>query len=206
MDLFLKGGAVSWILLVFGVAATLMFILRWLAFRRAGISVDDLLKGVTTLLARGNDEEALSQCEETGGPAAAIVRAAITHRDAPPDALREAMESAGHNQAARMERGLAALLALAQTAPLLGLLGTLWGLFETLVVINANAQARFVQSVDLTQGVARAISSAACGLGAAIICHIYYNALIVRVDRLILDMERTASEMFVYFSKNKGGV
>jgi biopolymer transport protein ExbB/TolQ len=86
------------------------------------------------------------------------------------------------------------------------LLGTLWGLFETLVVINANAQARFVQSIDLTQGVARAISSAACGLGAAIICHIYYNALIVRVDRLILDMERTASEMFVYFSKNKGGV
>ena len=104
-----------------------------------------------------------------------------------------------------MERRLAVILTLAQTAPLLGLLGTLWGLFETLVVINTNAQSSFVQSIDLTQGVARAIGAAACGLVVAMLCHLYYNALIVRVDRLILDMERTASEMLVYFSKNKGG-
>ena len=205
MDLFLSGGAVSWILLVFGVAATLMFIERWLSYRRAGMSVDGLLSGVKNLLASGNDGEALSQCEETGGPAAAIARAAIENRDAPENALREAMESAGANQVARMERRLTVILTIAQTAPLLGLLGTLWGLFETLVLLNTDAQVHFVQSIDLTQGVARAISSAACGLGVAMLCHLYYNALIVRVDRLILDMERTASEMFVYFSKNKGG-
>ncbi len=205
MSLFLSGGVLPWILLVLGVAAVAIFLERWLFLRRAGINIGDLLTGIKNLLERGNDQEALSQCDETGGPSAAVVRAAITHRAAAPDILREAMESAGHAEVSRMERRLAVLITLAQIAPLLGLLGTLWGIFETLVVINTNAQAHFVQSVDLTQGVMRAIGSSACGLVVAMLGYLLYNTLVVRIDRLILDMERAASEMIVYFAKDKGG-
>ena len=205
MDLFLSGGALSWMLLAFGAAAALLFLERWLRLRGAGVNVEDLLGGVKTLLARGGGAEALSQCDETGGPAAAVMRAAITHRDAPPGVLREVLEAAGHAQAARMERRLVPLLTLGQAAPLLGLLGALWGLYETLAAMNADVQTRLVQSVDLTQGTARAAGTAACGLVVAIFCHVFYSALIVRVDRLVLDMERVASEMTVHFAKGKEG-
>jgi len=205
MTLLLSGGIVSVILLAFGALATLLFLKRWLSLRLAGVNIDDLLNGITNLLNRNAADEALAQCDATGGPASKIIHAAITHRADAPDALREAMESAGHHEATRLERRLALLLSLAQTAPLLGLLGTLWGFFETLLVINANAQAAIAQSADLTAGVARALGATACGLVVAMLCHLFYNTLIVRVDRLILDMERAASHMFILFTKNAGG-
>jgi len=205
MDLFLSGGVFAWMLAVCFVLAALFSFLLWLKLRGAGVNVEDLLNGIKTLLARGGVEEALSQCDETGGPAAKVVRAAVTHRDAPPEALREALEAAGHAEAARMERRLVPLLTLGQAAPLLGLLGAMWGLYETLAAANANTQTHLVQAVDLTQGAARAVSSAVCGLVVALFCHLFYNAIIVRVDRLVLDMERVASDMAVYFLKSKGG-
>ena len=195
----------AWSLLALGGVAVLLFCELWLRLRGAGVNVEDLLNGMKNLLARGGGGEALSQCDETGGPAAKVMRAAVAHRDAPPEALREALEAAGHAEVARMERRLAPLLTLGQAAPLLGLLGALWGLYETLAAVNANAQTHLVQSVDLTQGASRAISSAACGLVVALFCHLYCNAIIVRIDRLVLDMERVASEMAVHFLKNKGG-
>jgi len=204
MDLFLSGGILSWVLLAFGAVAALLFLERWLRLRGAGVNVEDLLNGVKTLLAGGKSAEAAAQCDETGGPASAVMREAVRHRDAAPEALREALEAEGHAQTAIMERRLAPLLALGQAAPLLGLLGALWGLYETLASANAGAQTHLVQSVDLTRGAARAISNAACGLAAALFCHLFYNALIVRIDRLILDMERVASEMVVYLAKAKG--
>ncbi|MCL1888374.1 MAG: MotA/TolQ/ExbB proton channel family protein [Kiritimatiellaeota bacterium] len=203
MDLFLSGGVLSWVLLAFGVVAGLLFLERLLRLRGAGVNVGDLLNGVKTLLARGGVEEALSQCEEAGGPAAAVMRAAVAHRDAPTVALREALESTGHAEVARMERRLAPLLTLGQAAPLLGLLGALWGLYETLAAANSGVQTHLVQAADLTQGAARAISNAACGLVVALLCHVFYNTIIVRIDRLILDMERVASEMTMHFAGKK---
>jgi len=205
MDLFLSGGVFAWTQLALFAIAVALFAELWFRMRGAGVNVEDLLNGIKNLLARGGGEEALSQCEETGGPAAKVMRAAVTHRDAPPEALREALEAAGHAEVARMERRLAPLLTLGQAAPLLGLLGALWGLYETLAAVNANTQTQLVQSVDLTGGAVRAISSAACGLVVALFCHLFYNAIIVRIDRLVLDMERVASEMTVHFLKNKGG-
>jgi biopolymer transport protein ExbB/TolQ len=39
----------------------------------------------------------------------------------------------------------------------------------------------------------------------ALFCHLFYNAIIVRIDRLILDMERVASEMTAHFITGRGG-
>ena len=91
MDLFLSGGVLSWVLLAFGAVAVLLFIERLLRLRGAGVNVEDLLDGIKTLLARGGDAEALSQCDETGGPASAVMRVAVIHRASPQDALREAL-------------------------------------------------------------------------------------------------------------------
>jgi len=206
MDLFLAGGVFAWTQLAFFAIAVLFSFVLWLRLRGAGVNVGDLLNGIKNMLARGGVEEALSQCDETGGPAARVVRAAVTHCDAPPGALREALEAAGHAEVARMERRLVPLLTLGQIAPLMGLLGALWGLYETLAAANANTQTHLVQAVDLTQGAARAISSAVCGLVVALFCHLFYNAIITRVDRLVLDMERVASEMAIHFLKGGGEV
>ena len=205
MDMFASGGVFAWILLAFGAIALALFADLWLRLRGAGVNVGDLIGGIKNLLSRGGVEEALSQCEETGGPAAAVMRAAVTHRDAPSEALREALEAAGHAEVARMERRLAPLLTLGQAAPLLGLLGALFGLYETLAAANAGAEAHLVQAADLTRGAARAIGAAASGLVVALFCHLFYNAIIVRIDRLILDMERVASDMTAHFIAGRGG-
>ena len=54
------GGPVFWIIAASGVIAVLLFVSRWFALRRARIDYADFLDGVTNVLARGNESEALA--------------------------------------------------------------------------------------------------------------------------------------------------
>ena len=198
MDFLTTGGVVVGIELAMGAAAAVIFIERMLHLRRAGVDAADFLNGIRNLLDGGKHQEALSLCDDARGPAASVARAVIANRGKPPDILRECAEAAGNREAAPVERRLSLLAAFAQTAPLLGLLGTVAGVAETLGAMNARA--RLVQSADLTSGVMTALGTTAFGLGVAIFCHILHSALLARSDRLITDMERAASEMLVYFA------
>lgn len=199
MSLILQGGPVFWLILAIGVAVVFVFFERLLHLRRAQIDYGDFLKGVCNVLENGNIEEAMMICDETPGPVAAVVLTAIRHRQGSRDALREAVENTGRAEISRLERRLAALAITCQVAPLLGLLGTLLGVIRIVQVMNE--QAPVVQSTDLTSGLMQALVATVAGLLVAVPCHVMYSILMVRVERIVLDMEASASEIVAYFTK-----
>ncbi len=199
MSAVLQGGAVFWLLLGLGVAAVAVFFERLLHLRRAQIDASDFLKGVCNVLENGNAEEAMMLCEETPGPVAAVVLTAIRHRKGSREAVREAVDNTGRAEISRLERRLASIAVTCQIAPLLGLLGTLLGVME--VVRTLNEQAPVVQNANLTAGVMQALVAAAMGLLVAIPCHAMYALLLVRIERIVLDMEAAASEIVAYLTK-----
>lgn len=199
MGMMMQGGPVFWLVVFLGVAAVLVFFERLLQLRRAQIDYSDFLKGVCNVLENGNVDEAMMICEETPGPVAAVVMTAIRHRRGTREAIREAVDNTGRAEISRLERRLASLAITCQLAPLLGLLGTLLGVIQ--IVQTLNEQAPVVQSANLTGGLMQALLSTVAGLLVAIPCHAMYGLLMVRIERIVLDMEASASEIVAYLTK-----
>jgi biopolymer transport protein ExbB len=202
LNLWREGGPVFWVIVFTGLASVAVFLERLLHLRRARIHYADFLEGVFNILAKGNVREALALCDEAPGPVAHLTRMAITHRDEPREMLRHVLDSAGHAEISRMERRLGVLATIVQIAPLLGLLGSLLGVLETVLVMRS--QAPLVQSVDVTGGMVRALIASIAGLMVAVPAHAMFNLLAIRIDRIVLDMEQASSDIISFMGRWTG--
>lgn len=196
----LTGGPVFWILLALAVVALVTYFERLLDLRRAQIDCQDFVKGVVNVLASGNDDEALSICEETSAPVANVVATAIRQREGSARVLREAVDAQGRAEIGRLDRRLASLAIIAQIAPLIGLLGAVIGFIKTVLALNAQA---LVSRADLMNGAMEALVSAALGLAVAIPVSVMYGSLRVRLDRIVVELEAAASQIIGYISTAK---
>lgn len=186
------GGPVFWVLALLGAVSVYVFFCRLLDLRRAQIDWQDFVRGVANVLGQDNADEALAICDETSAPVARVVAAAIRHREGSARVLRETVDAAGRAEVARLERRLAFLAIVAQSAPLLGLLGTVLGMTRVLLALNTTA---LVTRADLLGGAMQALVATAAGLIVAIAVQVMYGMLHVRLDRLVVELEAAASEI-----------
>jgi biopolymer transport protein ExbB len=187
------GGPVLWLLLLISAVGVAVFIERFLYCHRAQINSPEFLNGVRTVLKRNNVVEAISICDATPGPVARLVKVAILNRDQDRERVREALEEAGAVEVPRLEEKLNLLATIAQISPLIGLLGTVLGFIQTFGGMQeAGLNAHVGQ---LATGVWQALICAAAGLAVAIPAHVAYNYLVSRINSVVLDMERAATEI-----------
>jgi biopolymer transport protein ExbB len=187
------GGLMIWVLIAASTVAILVFVERLLHYHRAQINSMEFLNGVRNVLKRDNVVEALSICDATPGPVARLVKVAVLNRERGRDGVREALEEAGLMEVPRLEEKLNVLATLAQIAPLLGLLGTVLGFLQIFSALQlAGTQANIEM---LAGGVWKALISTAAGIAVAIPCYAGYNYLVGRVNSIVLDMEKAASEI-----------
>lgn len=190
-----RGGPVMWLILGISVFAAVLFVRRALHLHRAQIKTTDFIRGIFTIVNKGNIVEAVSQCEETPGPVAQMLRMAILEREHGPERVRQAMQEVGLAEVPRLEANLGILLTLAQVAPLAGLLGTVIGMMESLkVMMELSPQ---VYAGDLSGGLWTALLTTAFGLAVGISTYIAYNFLVGRVESILLDMERAFGEIML---------
>lgn len=195
-----KGGPIMWGIVACSLLGSVIFWERLFHLHRAHIKTDDFLRGIFNLIQKKNIVEAISICEETPGPVAHIVRTAILHADEDREDVEQCVIDAGKEEIPRLERNLALLATIAKTAPLLGLLGTLLGMMQALMRMEKGAP--LIHSGDLAGGLWQALISTAAGLTVAIPAYVAYNFLLSRVEQLVLDMERSVSEI-MGFLKNR---
>ena len=186
------GGPVFWLLIALGVTSVFLFFNRLIALRSAPIDYADFVRGVGNVLAQDNPDEALALCDEPPSPVARIVAVAVRHRTGSARVLREAVDATGRAEVGRFERRLALLAIIAQSAPLLGLLGTIVGMARVVLAVGGQA---LVTRADLIGGVMQTLGAAAAGIIVAVSVQVMYGVLRVRLDRLTADLEAAASEI-----------
>src|SRR3954467_737460 len=191
--LIANGGPVLWLILFSSATAIAIFVERFLHCHRAQINSTEFLNGVRTVLKRENVVEALSICDATPGPVARLVKTAILNREQGRERMREALEEAGLAEVPRLEEKLNLLATIAQLAPLLGLLGTVIGFIRTFSQMQDDGLNAHVGQLSI--GIWQALICAAAGLAVAIPAHADYNYLVSRVNSIVLDMERAATEI-----------
>src|ERR1044071_1289504 len=130
-SLFARGGPMMVLLLVIALVGLMVFIERTLYLHRGQIRSTAFINGIKNILAKRRIVEALTVCEETPGPVAAVVKAALLHADDPADAMRFHVQEAAVVELPALERRLGSIAAIAQVAPLVGLLGSVLGMIVT---------------------------------------------------------------------------
>jgi biopolymer transport protein ExbB len=195
-----SGGTVFLLILLAGAVAIVVFLERFFHCHRAQINSTEFLNGVRNVLRRDNVVEAISICDATPGPVARLVKTAILNRDNGRDRVRESLEEAGLVEVPRLEEKLNLLATIAQLAPLLGLFGTVVGLMSTFQGIQSAGPT--AHAGDLADGVWKALICCAAGLAVSIPAHAAYNYLVSRVNSIVLDMERAATEIVNIVTEN----
>ena len=189
-------GLMFWVLVVISAAAIAVVIERLLYFHRAQIDSAQFLAGVRNVIKRDNVIEALSICDATPGPVARLVKAAILNRDGGRGRVDEVIEEIGQSEVPRLEHNLPLLATIAQVAPLLGLIGTLFGFAAVFRELRSpdGLAVGYAAPGQMFDGMMQALYSAALGIGIAAFCYAAYNYLVHRVNLIVLDMERASRE------------
>jgi biopolymer transport protein ExbB len=204
-SVFIKGGPVMWLLVVLGLAAVVLFAERALFLHRSQIRSTEFLNGIKNLLQKGRLMEALTLCAETPGPVAKLVMAGLRHAEEDEVVLRHAVQEAALTELPVLERRIGALAAIAQIAPLLGLLGTMLGMIKTFWLFNQGGN--YATPAVLAGGMWEALLTAAAGLAVAIPAHLGRHFVTARVRALVHDMEWSGNELirFLLRDHRKGG-
>jgi biopolymer transport protein ExbB len=193
MDLITKGGPLMWLLLGCSIIAIAIFLERLFYFHRARIDVGDLLFGLRNLIKNKAYAEALSECAATPGPVARVIHSAIRRYSAPRTELKEIVQESGQLEVPKLEKHLSVLLTVAYITPLIGLLGSVLGLVDTFVQINAVGG--FATVAEISQGVYEALITSAAGLMVAIPAFVFYAHLRAYAKNIMHDMESAGIEI-----------
>lgn len=193
LSLLGQGGPVMWVLLGLSVVALVVFAERALYLHRGQIRSTAFLTGIKNILVKRRLMEAITVCEETPGPVAVVVKAALLHHEADESKLRLAIQEAALVELPILERRMGALAAIAQVAPLLGLLGTVLGMLRAFHAFTLGGN--YATPASLAGGMWEALLATAFGLAVAVPTHLAHHFLRGRVRVLVHDMEWAANEI-----------
>jgi len=202
-SLLTKGGPMMLVIMFMAAVAIVLFIERALYLHKAQIRSKAFLDGIKNTLERRRLVEALTICEETPGPVAAVVKAALMHAGQPPEKLRYAVQEAAIVELPVLERRLGALAAIGQVAPLVGLLGTLFGMIMTFHAFMQGAEN--ATAAALSNGLWQALVVTAASLMLAAPAHLAHYFLTGRVRALTRDIEWAANEIMHYLETGYKG-
>ena len=155
-------------------------------------SVDTTLHGVLQKIRAGHIKEAAWTCENVAHPLGAVAMRVFEHRAAPAAEVEEHMQIALSEQKMLFERNLGFLGTMAADAPLIGLLGTVWGIMRAFNDMAATGSA--APSV-VAAGVAEALVTTAAGLVVAVPAVMLYNHFSRQMNVMLTVAENGARSM-----------
>ncbi len=189
------GGPLMWVLAGLSVLALAKILVLLVAQRRGALAPRALVSDVFSRLQAKDYGETRRLCDRRPCAFATLVLAALDAvRGTAPGVkppVSQAVETAGSHVAERLQASVDWLADLAAIAPLVGLLGTVLGMFQAFGGIASDLAAN-ARPVVLAQGVSQAIVTTVFGLVVAIPCLVFHALLRRRTARRIAGLESLA--------------
>ncbi|MEP7043637.1 MAG: MotA/TolQ/ExbB proton channel family protein [Dokdonella sp.] len=123
----------------------------------------------------------------TNSPLGELLAAALSVRYRPREIIKERVEDTGRHVVHRLERFLSTLGTIALISPLLGLLGTVFGLIRMFFAVMVSGVG---DPLKMAGGIGEALICTAAGLCVAIPAYVFHRYFRSRVSDLVVDMER----------------
>lgn len=194
-DMVLAGGPLLVPLFVCSFVLLLVVFERTVSLRRGRVIPAPFVKRFLHQLREGklDREAALRQCEENSSHVARVFASAVRKWGRPAVEVEQAVIDEGERTASSLRRYMRVMNGVATVSPLLGLLGTVWGMMEA---FNAIATASAMGRPELLAGgISQALLTTAAGLFVAIPALIFYLFFSGRVDQLVTEIDEKGQEL-----------
>jgi biopolymer transport protein ExbB len=129
---------------------------------------------------------------QQNSPLGKILAAGLLNRYRERTVIRESIEDTGRHVVHELERFIGTLGTIASLSPLMGLLGTVFGMIRT---FNAITTSGIGNPASLAGGIAEALITTAAGLTVEIPALLAYKFLRGRVQALVVQMEKEAMKL-----------
>ena len=192
-DMLLNGGPILWVIMALGFATLAMTIYFFLTVTPGREAQETLFKRIAAQLRAGDLHGAYQMCEGRRELLPRVAFAGIKAHGHERYVVQEAMESEGERGATELWQRISYLNNVGVIAPLLGLLGTVWGMIGAFGAIALDdAQ---VKGLAMASKVSQAMITTAAGLVLAIPALVAYFYLRGRVTRIVAEVEARSSEL-----------
>jgi len=185
-EYFQKGGPVMYLLLLCSVCVVAILIERFSFFKKAGKNIQKFVDDLPSAIAGKPFAEAASSCEKENNAASYVasegLKAAAEGRDA-----QLALDMAYNNAAAQMRTGMGYLAMIVTLSPLLGLLGTIFGMINSFNIFSLQAG----QPLAITGGIGEALIATGTGLCVAIFALVVHTYFAQKMDRILTCLDNT---------------
>lgn len=191
LQLLMKGG---WIMLPIGILFFLglvIFIERYITIRNASKSDGNLMAQIKSNVLSGKLDSAIAVCRSNNSALARMLQKGLTRVGRPIKDIEGAIENAGKLEVSRLEKNINILGIIAGIAPMLGFVGTIFGVIQIFRDVEA---AGGIDIGSVSGGLYVKMIASASGLTIGILAYIGYHILNMMVERLILKMETEAVE------------
>jgi biopolymer transport protein TolQ len=117
------------------------------------------------------------------------------------DRLRRILKRTATSEKTLLEKSVTFLATTGNTAPFIGLFGTVWGIMNTFRSIGLTGTASLAV---VAPGISEALIATAMGLFAAIPAVVGYNHILTRIDRIGSEMENFSTDIINVIEKQIG--
>ena len=186
-ELFMKGGALMWVLLALSIVAIYIFGKKWWVLRKAGTVDQYFMKDINDLLLEGKTKSAVALCQKYDTPVARMVEKGIDRMGRPLHDIQTAVENTGNVEVSRLEKGLPILATIAGGAPMIGFLGTVTGMVQAF--FNMANAGNNIDITLLSGGIYTAMITTVGGLIVGIPAYFGYNYLTSKISDIVFNME-----------------
>ena len=131
-------------------------------------------------------------CETKSGPVSNLCLSALDRSTKGIDEAQTALENIGSIEMASLEKNMTWISLCIATAPMLGFLGTVWGMIQAFNDIKA---ANDISPAVVAGGISVALLTTAFGLVVAIILQLFQNICLYIIDKQIITMQKCATEL-----------
>jgi len=200
-----RGGVVMYPLAALSFIAILLVVFYFLTIRQSTVVTTHFMKSAEMLVRKRDDLGLLDLCNRTDECIARITQRTIDFTSNTPSAtigdVREITEAEGTRQASILSQRITYLADIGAIAPMVGLLGTVFGMIKS---FNEIAQDSFIGAgqIQLAGGVSEALITTAGGLIIGIPSLIFYSVFRGRVQRLISELEAASTHFLALFSSH----
>jgi biopolymer transport protein ExbB len=178
----LRGSPIMIALVGCSIVALAIALERIFYFRQRAGDADGLLVRVLSQVKQGRFAEAAGTCQASHHPLGPVALEILRSPDPRDAEVEERLQIALSGQKLLLERNLGTLGTLAAVAPLIGLLGTVWGIMRAFhdMALTGSAAPSVVAA-----GVAEALLTTAAGLVIAVPAVMLYNQLTRRLNVML---------------------
>lgn len=204
-DFAIKGGWMMVPIAICSLVIVTVAVERSIVLRRKEVIPDGFAAGLWPLLERGvrGRQEAVDYCTQSNSPISRTVLGGVQRIGRPMESVEKHMIASGEHEIFMLRRRLRALSVVAAIAPLLGLVGTIFGMIKAFQTVALSGEA-LGKTELLAEGIYEAMITTAAGLVVAIPALVIYHWFSGRIENLTRQMDAVCLDAAEMIAKATG--